>query len=527
MLTVIFRLWLVFLFLFAFNPSVMGSVSFALIDADANVILKDYGEFQEGDTIDLGQLQTSEINIAVIFDSLLDQIHSVQFGLDSIEHFLFEKFAPYCLMGDTLGDYFGWAPSLGKHKIHVTAWTLREGEREKLAETFFTFFVTRTKKKEIPPKIVKHHSGPFTINGWLKEWGRFKKKATIQFEDLALERDPAVKNRAWGKIFWREKILYFGFLISDSRLTGHTFNNQENLNKDDGIHFFFAIPLDPLKKDEFRVTRISLGINNNSAVATGLWGLESGWKKPLRREATPPPLNFYVRPNGTINNNKDLDSGYQVELGIDLEMALGRDVFGETLLVAFQIRDYDFDRGSFTFEYPKGEDILNKINQWEPLVFGQKDSRPGKAEIRMEKQRALKKRLGILISLGLLAGIFLFIKLRNRGSKFKGRGKKEALWNKMDVFINDHFKEKILLEDFCKGQGISLRLVQKWLKDQRGTTFGDLLTQRRMQEAKELLEKTEKSISEICFEVGYNNSSYFSSAFKKHFRVSPTELRNL
>lgn len=48
----------------------------------------------------------------------------------------------------------------------------------------------------------------------------------------------------------------------------------------------------------------------------------------------------------------------------------------------------------------------------------------------------------------------------------------------------------------------------------------------RLQKAKQLLQKSNKTISEIAYEVGFNNPSWFSRAFKEEFGVSPSDYTN-
>jgi signal transduction histidine kinase/DNA-binding response OmpR family regulator len=47
----------------------------------------------------------------------------------------------------------------------------------------------------------------------------------------------------------------------------------------------------------------------------------------------------------------------------------------------------------------------------------------------------------------------------------------------------------------------------------------------RLQYAKELLETEDKTVSEIAYDVGFNDPSWFSRAFKEEFKVSPSELK--
>ena len=46
-----------------------------------------------------------------------------------------------------------------------------------------------------------------------------------------------------------------------------------------------------------------------------------------------------------------------------------------------------------------------------------------------------------------------------------------------------------------------------------------------MEYAKRMLEGSEESITEIAFEVGYEYSSNFTTAFKRHFGITPKAAR--
>ena len=48
----------------------------------------------------------------------------------------------------------------------------------------------------------------------------------------------------------------------------------------------------------------------------------------------------------------------------------------------------------------------------------------------------------------------------------------------------------------------------------------------RLQNAKRLLRSTGMSITEIAYAVGFSDSNYFSSVFKKHTGMTPGEYRS-
>ena len=57
-------------------------------------------------------------------------------------------------------------------------------------------------------------------------------------------------------------------------------------------------------------------------------------------------------------------------------------------------------------------------------------------------------------------------------------------------------------------------------------TFVEYLTAVRIEAAKQLLTCGNSRMSDIAFDVGYQDSHYFSYLFKKHVGVSPREYRS-
>ena len=54
----------------------------------------------------------------------------------------------------------------------------------------------------------------------------------------------------------------------------------------------------------------------------------------------------------------------------------------------------------------------------------------------------------------------------------------------------------------------------------------EYLTEVRLEAAKELLAGSDARMSDIAFDVGYQEPHYFSYLFKKHVGMSPREYRN-
>ncbi len=89
--------------------------------------------------------------------------------------------------------------------------------------------------------------------------------------------------------------------------------------------------------------------------------------------------------------------------------------------------------------------------------------------------------------------------------------------------------ENITQSDFGPDQlalelHISESQLYRKLKATSGKSTALFIRSIRLQKAKELIQTTDKTISEIAYDVGFNNPSYFSRAFKTEFGRAPSAL---
>ncbi len=92
-------------------------------------------------------------------------------------------------------------------------------------------------------------------------------------------------------------------------------------------------------------------------------------------------------------------------------------------------------------------------------------------------------------------------------------------------YIDANYDKPIALADIARISHLSVSRLAHIFKEQMGITIIDYLTSVRIERAKQLLLATEQSCSEICFQVGYNNQSYFSRTFKELVGMSPRQFR--
>jgi AraC-like DNA-binding protein/mannose-6-phosphate isomerase-like protein (cupin superfamily) len=91
-------------------------------------------------------------------------------------------------------------------------------------------------------------------------------------------------------------------------------------------------------------------------------------------------------------------------------------------------------------------------------------------------------------------------------------------------YIEEHYKEASLYE-LAEQLNQSHYGLSKTIKKATSRTFKDLLQERRLGKAKELLEGTDLPIASIVEQVGYDNISYFYRIFKDKFGQTPKVYR--
>lgn len=94
----------------------------------------------------------------------------------------------------------------------------------------------------------------------------------------------------------------------------------------------------------------------------------------------------------------------------------------------------------------------------------------------------------------------------------------------LDEFMNRNFRFNLSLERFAFLSGRSLSAFKRDFLTTFNQTPGKWLTARRLQEAYFQIHKAAKSPVEIYLELGFENLSHFSKAFRKQFGFPPTQL---
>lgn len=93
------------------------------------------------------------------------------------------------------------------------------------------------------------------------------------------------------------------------------------------------------------------------------------------------------------------------------------------------------------------------------------------------------------------------------------------------IYIEQNLQEDISVNDLCKKAYMSKPNLFRYFKNEFGLTPTEYINQRRIQKAKEILKNPMKSVSDACYEVGYNSLSYFNKVFKKMTGITPKQYK--
>jgi len=106
----------------------------------------------------------------------------------------------------------------------------------------------------------------------------------------------------------------------------------------------------------------------------------------------------------------------------------------------------------------------------------------------------------------------------------KGRLSEHRL-QKVFNYIQQHLEQDVALSDIANVLNLSQYHFCRLFKQSTGLAPHQYLTQCRIDRAKQLLQTTQLTITEVAFAVGFNNHSSFTRLFRRYVGVTPKEFR--
>ena len=94
-------------------------------------------------------------------------------------------------------------------------------------------------------------------------------------------------------------------------------------------------------------------------------------------------------------------------------------------------------------------------------------------------------------------------------------------------YVDAHFSEDLTLGEVADAVCMSPSALSRYFRTKTGRTLQDYVIDVRLGYAARMLAETSKSVSEICYECGFNNQSNFNRIFKSKRGLTPREFRAL
>lgn len=113
-----------------------------------------------------------------------------------------------------------------------------------------------------------------------------------------------------------------------------------------------------------------------------------------------------------------------------------------------------------------------------------------------------------------------------REAEKNGEAFSNAAFMKLLRYVNKNYKGDISLSGAAKALYMNPNYISQLFKKEAGVTFVHYINQKRVEDAKELLVMTQKPVTDIAIEVGFNDYFYFIKTFKKFTGITPGQYRS-
>ncbi len=92
--------------------------------------------------------------------------------------------------------------------------------------------------------------------------------------------------------------------------------------------------------------------------------------------------------------------------------------------------------------------------------------------------------------------------------------------------IDAHQDARLSVDQVARAAGMSVSALQRLFHAAYGTSVLDFARVRRLEQARRALEGGDLSVTEAALNAGYGSPANFATAFKRHFGVSPKDVRS-
>ena len=158
-------------------------------------------------------------------------------------------------------------------------------------------------------------------------------------------------------------------------------------------------------------------------------------------------------------------------------------------------------------------------------IFGQTKKKVVKSILRLKTSYGLERIITLLDILVVISKSEEYACLASEGYTHSSNQKDVKRIDEVYQYVKEHFKDKIMLEDIASIANMTPTAFCKYFKNRTNKTFSNFVNEIRIGYACKLLCKENLSISQICFECGFNNLTNFNRNFKRFNKMIPSEYK--
>ena len=221
------------------------------------------------------------------------------------------------------------------------------------------------------------------------------------------------------------------------------------------------------------------------------------------------------------------DDGDLVLIGSNLPHAgFGYDALGEHEEVVIQFKD-NFLGDNF-FEKPEMTAIkkLFERSQQGIQFYGETHKKIADNLKKLIDLPHFERLMGLLNIFKELSNSQEYNLLNSQDTHYDFNQKDQLRLNKIYEYVEESYQNPINIREVANIAHLTVPSFCNYFKKVVNQTFTDFMNEYRINKACQLL-MTERSITDICFECGFTNNSYFSKVFKEIKGKSPLEFKKL
>lgn len=144
---------------------------------------------------------------------------------------------------------------------------------------------------------------------------------------------------------------------------------------------------------------------------------------------------------------------------------------------------------------------------------------------KLLEHQGLKRVLKFLDILNYLATTDDYNLLNADGFAFETESQDSSKIDIIFKYVNKNFHKHITLDEIADEVSMTVPAFCRYFKKSTGKTFTQLVNECRVVHATKLLNESQKSIADICFECGFNNFSHFNKQFNEITGKSASNYR--